>query len=121
MTLTPVTAAARLAVAGVWAYQGVWAKLLARAPEQRDILGAVPGVGPRRAKATMVALGLAETAMAAWVVSGRAPRACLAAQGAAIAAMNAGGLRWSRERIPHPRRLLARNAGFIALACLAAR
>ena len=121
MVRIPGAGRARLAVAGVWAYQGVWAKLLAREPGQRAILAAVPGVGPGRARTATVAIGLAETAMAAWVLSGRAPRACLATQGAAVAAMNAGGLRWAPSAIPHPRRLPARNACFLSLAWLATR
>jgi hypothetical protein len=118
---TPADAlTARIAVAAVWAHQGVWAKLLGRDPRQRSILAAVPGVGPGRAGAALVALGLAETALAAWILTGRAGRVTALAQTAAVVALNAAGLRWGGADVPRPGRLLARNAGFLTLAWLAA-
>src|SRR6266545_3954905 len=84
---------ARLAVGGVWAYQGVWCKLLGRDAAQRRIVAGLPGRGRRCAAAV---------------------------QTVAVAAMNAAGLRLARAEVPRPWRLLARNAAFLALAWAAA-
>jgi hypothetical protein len=113
------TLTARIAVAAVWAHQGVWAKLLARDPGQRAILATVPGIGPGRARAALVGVGLAETALAAWILTGRAGRATALAQTVAVVAMTATGLHVGGAGVPHPLRLLARNAGILTLAWLA--
>jgi hypothetical protein len=111
---------ARLAVGGVWAYQGVWCKLLGRDAAQRRIVAGLPGVGPARSRAALAAVGAGEAALAAWVVAGRGRRCAAAVQTVAVAAMNAAGLRLARAEVPRPWRLLARNAAFLALAWAAA-
>ena len=63
---------ARFAVAAVWVYEGVWAKVLDREPRQRRILAAFPGVGERRARRATLALGILEAAAAPWVLAGTA-------------------------------------------------
>jgi len=73
-----------------------------------------------RARALTAGIGLLEMSMAAWVLSGRRPRACAAAQTALMAAFNAGALVFARDRLRSPARLLARNTGLAALAWLAA-
>ena len=82
------------AVAGVWLYHGLWCKLLG--------------------------LGVAETALAGWVISGVRPRLAAATGTALVLSMNGGGLAFERPHIPAPRALLAENAGFLALAWWAA-
>jgi uncharacterized membrane protein YphA (DoxX/SURF4 family) len=108
------------AVAGVWLYHGLWCKLLGRCPEQADVVAAVPGLRGNRAKAVLVGIGAVETVLAVWVVSGRRPRAAAAAGTALVAGMNAGGLVFGRRHIPAVKTMLAENAGFLAVAWLAA-
>jgi uncharacterized membrane protein YphA (DoxX/SURF4 family) len=108
------------AVAGVWLYHGLWCKLLARCPEQVDVIAAVPGLRGSRAKTVLLGIGLVETVLAAWVVSGRQPRVAAAAGTALVAGMNAGGLAFGRSHIPAVKTMLAENAAFLALAWLAA-
>jgi uncharacterized membrane protein YphA (DoxX/SURF4 family) len=108
------------AVAGVWLYHGLWCKLLGRCPEQVDVVAAVPGLRGDRAKLVLLGIGVVETTLAAWVVSGRRPRAAAAAGTALVAGMNAGGLAFGRRHIPAVKTMLAENAGFLALAWLAA-
>ena len=108
------------AVAGVWFYHGLWCKLLGRCPKQVDLVAAVPGLRGNRAKAVLLGIGLAETALAVWVLSGWRPRAAATGGTALVAGMNAGGLVFGRRHIPEVRTLLAENAAFLALAWLAA-
>jgi hypothetical protein len=107
------------AVAGVWLYHGLWCKVLARCPDQQRVLEEVPLVR-RAARPALVALGLAEVALAAWVAAGVRPRAAAATQTALVAGMNAGGLTWGRRHVAQPRALVAENAAFLALAWWAA-
>jgi hypothetical protein len=111
---------ARLAVAGVWAYEGLWCKLLGRDADQRRIVALVPGVGELHVPLALAAIGAAETALAAWVLAGRARRAAATAQTVAVVVMNTGGLGWARAQVPHPGRLLAQTAVFVTLVWIAA-
>jgi hypothetical protein len=109
-----------LLIGGVWLYQGMWNKLFGARPEHADIVAAVPLVG-RHARMVTAALGCAETALAAWVISRRAPRPAALVQTLLIASMNAGGWNFARTRLRHPRWLLVRNAALIAVIWVAAR
>ncbi len=108
------------AVAGVWLYHGLWCKLLGRCPEQADVVASVPGLRGARAKAILLGIGVVETVLAVWVVSGRRPRAAAAVGTALVAGMNAGGLTFGREHIPGVKSMVAENAAFLGLAWLAA-
>ena len=104
----------RMAVAGVWLHQGTWTKLLGPEGRHHEIVAAVPGLGPVAARRATRALGAGETALALWVLSGRRPRFAAAVQTGALVAMNLGGLALAGGAVPHRRRLLARNAVFLA-------
>jgi hypothetical protein len=80
----------------------------------------LPGLGGRPAKALLLALGAAETALAGWVISGARPRLAAATGTALVLSMNAGGLAYGRRHIPAPKALLLENACFLALVWLAA-
>lgn len=105
----------RTVVGGVWLYEGLWKKVLGRSPQERAILESVPGLSADGARAATLGLGIAESALAAWVFSGRRPRACAIVQTGLVVGMNAGGLAVGRQHIPDPAGLLARNAGFLGL------
>lgn len=111
---------AAAAVAGVWLYHGLWCKLLGGCPEQADIVAAVPGLRGERGRTVLLGIGVVETALAVWVLTGRRPREAAAIGTALVAGMNAGGLTFGRRHIPAPKRLVAENLTFIALAWLAA-
>lgn len=108
------------AVAGVWLYHGLWCKLLDRCAEQLDVVASVPGLRGTRARAVLLSIGAVETVLAAWVASGRRPRAAAAVGTAMVVGMNAGGLTFGRRRIPAPRMLVAENLVFLGLSWLAA-
>jgi uncharacterized membrane protein YkgB len=111
---------AAAAVAGVWLYHGLWCKLLGGCPEQAEIVAAVPWLRGERAKPVLLGIGVLETALAVWVLSGRRPREAAALGTALVAGMNAGGLTFGRRHIPAPKRLVAEDLTFLALAWLAA-
>jgi uncharacterized membrane protein YphA (DoxX/SURF4 family) len=104
----------RLVVASVWLHQGTWTKLLGPEGRHHEIVAAVPGLGPVAARRATRALGAGETALALWVLSGHRPRRAAAVQTGALVAMNLGGLAFARGAIPQRRRMLARNAVFLA-------
>lgn len=108
------------AVAGVWLYHGAWCKLLGGCPEQEDVVASVPGLRGRRAKAVLLAIGVVETVLAVWVVSGRRPRAAATVGTALVGGMNAGGLTFGRRHVSATKSMVAENAAFLALAWLAA-
>src|SRR5262249_30070008 len=66
------------------------------------------------------ALGLGETALAAWVISARAPRRAAAVQTVLLLAMNGGGLLWGRAHIALPGAMVVQNLAFLALVWLVA-
>ena len=107
-------------IGGLWMYQGMWNKVLGARPEQAEIVAGVPLVGRRHARTVTVALGWAETGLAAWVVSRRAPRPAAVVQTLLIVAMNAGGWWFARTRLGNPRLLLLRNAALTVVIWAAA-
>jgi uncharacterized membrane protein YphA (DoxX/SURF4 family) len=106
----------RPVVAGVWLQQGTWKKVLRPDPRHVAIVASIPGVGAAPARHLTRALGLLETGLAVWVLSGHRRRLVAVVQTALLLGMNAGGLAFAAGRIRRPRRLVARNAAF--LACL---
>ena len=108
------------AVAGVWLYHGLWCKLLGRCPDQVEVVAAVPRLRGSRAKAVLLGIGVVETGLAVWVISGRRPRLAAAGGTALVTGMNAGGLAFGRRHIPAVKTMLVENAAFLALAWLAA-
>ncbi|HEV7499631.1 MAG TPA: DoxX-like family protein, partial [Vicinamibacteria bacterium] len=94
-----MTILARGAIALVWIYHGLWCKVLGQCPDQAAIVAAVPGLAGGFGRGLFLTLGFAETALAVWVLSGRAPRAAALVQTILIVAMNGGGLVWGRVHI----------------------
>ncbi len=111
---------ARGAIALVWLYHGLWCKVLGRCPEQAAIVAAVPFLEGALGLWVVRGLGLGEAALAAWVLSGRAPRLAAAVQTVLLVAMNGGGLLWGRAHIAHPAAMIVQNLAFLALVWLVA-
>ncbi|MET7421992.1 DoxX-like family protein [Dactylosporangium sp. NPDC005555] len=108
--MTPVRFA-RAAVAAVWLYEGLWCKILGGDPAQREIVAEVPML-------SLTAIGVAETALAVWVLTGRHARAAAVVQTVLLVAFNAGGLLLAADHIADPGRMLTANAALLALAWL---
>jgi hypothetical protein len=105
----------RGSVAAVWLYEGLWCKILGRAPLQAQVVAAVPHFGPRFGGKFLKTLGVVETALAVWVMSGIAPGACAIVQTALLVTLNANGLLWARYIIPEPAGMIVKNAAFLVL------
>jgi uncharacterized membrane protein YphA (DoxX/SURF4 family) len=110
-----------MAIAAVWLYQGGWCKLVAPNKRHLRIVADLPGVGPAHARKVLALVGSAEVALAAWVLSGRAPRTAAAAQTALLGVMNGGGLLFSRGTIPEPANMVTQNLALVALIWSTAR
>lgn len=118
---SPLLPLARLAIALVWLYNGLWCKLLLRCPDHAEIVaGAAADLAlstTLRLPATPVlwALGAAETALAVWVLTGRGARAAAWVQTLLLVGMNAAGLLFRPEAIPRPGALLVHNFVLLVL------
>jgi uncharacterized membrane protein YphA (DoxX/SURF4 family) len=112
--------AVRAAVAAVWLYEGLWCKVFGGAPDQRWIVASVPALPPAWVTATLVGLGVVETAIALWVLSGLEARTAAYVQTGLLVLFNAGGLLFAGARIAEPGRMLTQNALLLAAVWLLA-
>jgi hypothetical protein len=110
----------RAAVASVWTYQGLWLKLLGRAPRHQGIVGTVPFLNSRQARCAVMLLGSIECILAAWVLSGFRGREAVLIETLLLGSMNAAGLWWARKLIPDPVNMVLQNFVFLLLAWVAA-
>lgn len=116
LLLIPPWWVVRLAVAGVWLYEGLWCKILGRAPDELRVVQAVPHYGARFGKSVLLTLGWVELALALWVLSGIAPVLCALAQTLLLVGMNGMGLLFSRHVIHDPAGMVFKNFAFLVLA-----
>jgi len=105
----------RASVAAVWLYEGLWCKLLGRVPSQVQVVTAVPRLGPRFGLLFLKGLGLAEAALAMWVMAGIAPGTCAIVQTTLLVVLNANGLLWARHIIHDPGGMIVKNIAFLVL------
>ena len=109
-----------IAVAAVWFYEGLWCKLLNRQPRQVLVVEAMPLYGPRIASKLLRLLGVVETAIGIWVLTGVAPILCAAAQTALLVTLNVCGLLWARRLIEDPGGMVVKNFAFLVLVWVSA-
>lgn len=105
----------RASIAAVWLYEGLWCKILGRAPLQVDVVTAVPTLGPLIGAKFLKVLGVVEVALALWVMTGLAPGACAVAQTVLLVGLNANGLIWARHIIHEPVGMIVKNIAFLVL------
>lgn len=117
---SPLLPLARVAIALVWLYNGLWCKLLLGCPDHAEIVaGAAADLG-LHATPVLWALGAAETALAIWVLTGRGARAAAWVQTLLVVGMNAAGLLFGSESIPRPGALLVHNFMLLVLVWVVA-
>lgn len=109
----------RLSIGLVWLYQGLWCKVLGGVPGHVAVISAVPFIGPAAGRVALIALGLIECGVAAWVWSGKRMRHAAMVQTVLLAAMNAGGLIWAWRLIPDPAGMILQNFAFLLLIWVA--
>ena len=109
----------RFSIALVWLYQGLWCKVLGGNPSHAAVISAVPFIGPAGSRAALIALGLVECGIAAWVLSGQRMQQAAIVQTMLLVAMNAGGLIWAWRLIPDPAGMILQNFAFLMLIWVA--
>lgn len=110
----------RIAVAGVWLYEGLWCKLLGGEPHQLEVVAAVPRYGPRVGALFLKALGVVEVGIGIWALSGVLPLPCVVAQTLLLVTLNANGVLWARHVIHDPAGMVVKNFSFLVLAWVSA-
>jgi len=110
----------QVAVAAVWLYEGLWCKVLARSKHEFEVVEQVPNLAPQTAHALLRLLGVAETALALWVLSGWQPLAAALVQTVLLIGLNSAGIFFSRHRIPDPTGMVIKNAAFLVLGWVVA-
>jgi hypothetical protein len=105
---------ATVALAAVWLGNGLLAKVLGFVPRHEEIVARF--FGDAHARGIVVAIGLGEIAMAAWIVSGYRRRRCALAQATLVVAMNGLELWRARDLLLFPVLMPVANALLIALA-----
>jgi len=115
ISLLPPLWLIRVAVAGVWLYEGLWCKLLGREKRQLEIVQAVPYWGPRIGAPFLKMLGAVELGLSLWVLSGAQAIACAAVQTLLLVTLNVNGLIWSRSLIHDPGGMVVKNFAFLVL------
>ena len=107
-------------VASVWLVHGLYNKLLGGSPRQLAIVQSIPGFDGAIGERMLVITGLAEVALAFWVLSGSWPYLCATAQTIALLSMNTLELAYARDLLLWPAGLLPANIAFLVLAWIAA-
>jgi len=109
----------RVVIASVWLYQGVWCKLLGRAPRHQEIVEAAAFLDPAQARLLLYGLGAFECVLAAWMLSGIALREAAAAQTLVLVSMNITAMFRARDLISDPIGMLLQNTAFLTLVWVA--
>jgi hypothetical protein len=86
MTDGKIHTALNYSIAAVWMANGLFCKLLNLVPRHRQIVAAI--LGADHATLLTRAIGISETLMAVWIVSGIGSRVCAMTQILIIAVMN---------------------------------
>jgi len=108
------------AVAAVWLYEGFWCKVLGRSRHEFEVVEQVPFLAASTAHLLLRILGVVESALGLWVLSGWQPIAAAVAQTALLVGLNSAGIYFSRQRIPDPAGMVVKNAAFLVLAWVTA-
>jgi hypothetical protein len=110
----------QIAVAAVWLYEGMWCKVLGRSAHELEVVEATPLFSKRQAWWFLKLLGVYESLLALWVMTGWMPVWCALVQTLTLIGLNSGGLLFSRHLIPDPAGMVVKNAAFLVLAWVAA-
>ena len=103
----------QLVIASVWAYHGLYSKILDRIPRHRLIVARI--LGERIARPATKIIGGLEIMLGFWAFTGFARVECAAVQTLAIVAMNALEILLARDLLISAIGMLVLNFGFLAL------
>ena len=93
---------------------------LNRQPRQVRVVETIPLYGPFVATKLLKLLGVVETAIGVWVLTGVAPILCAVAQTALLVTLNVCGLLWARRLIEDPGGMVVKNFAFLVLVWVSA-
>jgi uncharacterized membrane protein YphA (DoxX/SURF4 family) len=110
----------RIPIALVWFYQGFWCKVCGGTPAHLAVIRSVPFLGPVAGSVFLIVLGLSESCIAVWVLSGKRPRQAAIVQTSLLIVMNVGGLIWAWRLIPDPAGMVLQNVAFLTLIWVSA-
>lgn len=116
LLLMPPPWLVRIAVAGVWIYEGLWCKILGRQKNELLVVEAVPRYGEKFGRPFLTTLGWIELVLGLWVLSGWAPGLCALVQTVLLFVLNVNGLLWSRHLIHDPAGMVFKNFAFLVLS-----
>ena len=105
---------AAVLLASVWLINGLYAKLLGLVPRHRLIVARFFGDGNALVLTRLI--GLAEMAMAIWILSGKARGHCALTQAVVILTMNTLELWRARDLLLFPRLMPVANAALLIVA-----
>jgi uncharacterized protein YqjF (DUF2071 family) len=108
------------ALAAVWLVHGFYNKLLGGSPRHLAIVQSVPGLAGDAGRHVLVAVGVFEVAIAAWMLTRRAPKTCALVQTVLLLSMNGMELAYARHLLLWPAGLVPLNLCFLALVWAAA-
>ena len=112
--ITRFRRAAAILLASVWLVNGLGAKLLGLVPRHQWIVARFCGADHALLLTNLI--GLAEIAMAVWILSGRRRRRCFWAMAAVIVTMNCLELWRARDLLLFPVLMPVANAFLLGLA-----
>lgn len=105
----------QVAIALVWLYEGLVAKLLRARADEIDIIAAVPFLPDVWSGALVTVIGGYEVLLALWVLVGRLPGLAALVQTLTLIVFNLGGLLFGGEFIGEPAHLLVNNLVLLVL------
>jgi hypothetical protein len=106
--------AARILTGGVWLGFGLVHKILDLVPRHGEIVSRI--LGDWGTRPVVVAIGVGECLMAAWIWTGRWPVFCAIVQTALIATMNTLEILLARDLLLSPTGMVAANSVLLCLA-----
>lgn len=105
----------QVAIALVWLYEGLFAKVLGGRADEIDIIASVPFLPDAWSAGVVILIGVYEVLVALWVLVGRLPRLVALLQTVTLIIFNAGGLLFGGDLIPEPGHLMVNNLVLLAL------
>jgi len=105
--------AARLFIAGVWIFHGLFSKILDGIPRHKQIVGKI--LGEEFADAATIAIGVLEILLGCWVLTGLKKRLCAAVMTTALVSMNTLEIIIARELLISAAGMVALNLIFITI------
>jgi DoxX-like protein len=119
-TLLPPWWLIHFSVAAVWLYEGLWCKLLQGEPHQLEVVEAAAQFTPASGRLFLNLLGIIESVIAFWVLSGLTPVLCASVQTLLLVILNSAGLLRASRIIHDPAGMVVKNIAFLVLAWVSA-